>query len=88
MNWLELVPEDERVCVNCAYWTNDDGRCDKCCNGGLGKVDFENMFAPGEMIIDELKECKNCAHYGMEEWSLCNTCKRQPYKDDNWEERT
>ena len=84
---LEDIPEEDKNCINCEYWSEDGSKwteltCEgrKCCNWS---EDFEdNYFMPDESYLkSNYGDCENCKHYNTA--AVCKICSRNC--DDEWE---
>lgn len=80
---MDRIPESERVCVYCKFFSEEcESAGRKCCN--LSDDYDENYFEPDS--YDWYSDCDNCKHSidrDMGDYEVCLECKR--YHEDRWE---
>lgn len=83
---LEDMPEEDKVCINCAYWPDRSKWAELTCEGREclnWNNDYEkNYFKPDESYLkSEYGDCTNCKHFENE--VACENCSRN--YDELWE---
>ena len=89
----KIIPEKDRVCVNCLYFgtsmdTGDEYKCEgvrPCLN--YHKDNTENYFVPDDLYLQDKYGCNACVHYcGGEPSEECGNCSR--WYSDLWKRGT
>ena len=87
---LSTIPEEDRVCIYCKFFGEQDrGASDTKCMGKFKCLNYhkdntENFFIPDNWYLSEHFGCRACEHYGgyYDGTGECETCSR--HFDDNW----